>query len=192
MDELSVSDEMRYGIAAQACLLVLNKDDAWYKNLKTILIYPDAFKSTQRQTDGYVETAREITRIGESWARGPVVLSWAHTREGAFIDDDGHNVVFHEFAHQLDDLSGDTDGAPVLKDRAKAEEWAQTFREAFKRLQEDLAANQATLIDPYGATSPAEFFAVCVEIFFERPADLKREEPNLYHQLSEYFRLDLA
>ena len=104
---------MELTIAAQACLLIANKD-MWYDTLLTILIYPDAFTSRRVKHDGFVVTEGETTRLGESWARGPVVLSWFQSAQGAFIDDDGHNVVLHEFAHQLDGLSGHTDGAPIL------------------------------------------------------------------------------
>ncbi|MEM6897903.1 MAG: zinc-dependent peptidase, partial [Pseudomonadota bacterium] len=110
-DGLEVTDEMMLPIAAQACMLVAG-NDSWYSTLRTILLYPGAFKSQRAERDGYVITERETVRIGESWARGPVILSWADSVRGAFIDDDGHNVVFHEFAHQLDDLSGNTDGVP--------------------------------------------------------------------------------
>ena len=188
---LEVTDEMRLTIAAQACLLVVNKD-VWYKNLRTILIYPTAFKSQQVESDGYVQTVRETVRAGESWARGPVVLSWAHAKHGAFIDDDGHNVVLHEFAHQLDDLSGDTDGAPILDQTHNGAAWTTVFRDAYARLVKDVEQGRDPFLDPYGATKPAEFFAVAVEFFFEKPIELKREEPALYDQLTAYFRLDPA
>jgi MtfA peptidase len=111
----SPAEEMRLSIAAQACLLVVNID-TWYDNLRTILVYPSAFKSKRVRYKGYVVTERETVRTGESWARGPVILSWTHAREGAANDHDGHNVVFHEFAHQIDDLSGHTDGVPNLSE----------------------------------------------------------------------------
>lgn len=192
MDEIEVTDEMRLLIAAQACLLIVNKDDRWYDDLRSILVYPGAFKSEQTKRDGAIETKSQITRIGESWQSGPVVLSWAHAKRGAFIDDDGHNVVLHEFAHQLDDQTGDTSGAPILDDAQNAEEWATVFREADARLKADIAAGRKPFLDPYGATAYAEFFAVAVEVFFERPKDMQREEARLYDQLVQYFELDPA
>ncbi|MCO4841155.1 MAG: zinc-dependent peptidase, partial [Rhodobacteraceae bacterium] len=111
-DGFEVTDEVKLSIAAQACLLIAN-NDMWYQNLQTILVYPGAFKSRTKERHGYVVRERETVRIGESWARGPVILSWQHTVQGASNDDDGHNVVMHEFAHQLDDLSGYTDCAPI-------------------------------------------------------------------------------
>ena len=187
---LEVTHEMRLAIAAQACLLVANAP-AWYNHLSTILIYPGAFKSRQQMHDGYVVTEGEVVRTGESWSRGPVILSWAHSDQGARNDEDGHNVVIHEFAHQLDDLSGDTDGAPALGDQSFTD-WARVFVEAFERHRDNVEAHRHTLIDPYGAEGHEEFFAVSVEAFFEKPAQLKRAEPQVYHQLATYFRLDPA
>jgi MtfA peptidase len=188
-NDLEVTEEMQLSIAAQACLLIANKD-TWYKTLRTVLIYPGAFKSRQKVHHGYVVTERETVRTGESWARGPVILSWAHAKEGSFIDDDGHNVVLHEFAHQLDDLSGHTDGAPILEKGHSLGEWDRVLGEAYKRLVNDVEAGRETFLDPYGASSPAEFFAVLVEIYFERPAALKLVEPAVYQQLSKFFVLD--
>ena len=186
---LDVTPEMELSIAAQACVLVVN-NDAWYQTLQTILIYPNAFKSRQASHDGYVVTQREVVRTGESWARGPVILSWAHAAQDAFIDDDGHNVVLHEFAHQLDALSGYTDGAPILSDAHSNDDWDRILNKSFNRLVSDVEKGHETTLDPYGATAPAEFFAVAVEMFFERPTELKHKEPAVYAQLSKLFVLD--
>jgi Mlc titration factor MtfA (ptsG expression regulator) len=190
-NDLTVTEEMQLSIAAQACLLIANTD-MWYKNLRTILIYPSAFKSRESVSDGYVVTERERIRIGESWASGPVVLSWTHTAQGALIDDDGHNVVLHEFAHQLDSLSGFTDGAPVLKKGHSIVGWEQVFTQAYQRHVKSVAAGSQTVIDAFGATAPEEFFAVAVESFFETPHGLKQHEPEVYSQLSTFFALDPA
>ena len=112
-DGQEVTEDMRLAIAAQACLLVVNNDQ-WYDTLRTILIYPGAFQSRQERYDGYVVTEENSVRLGESWARGPVILSWPHSEQGALNAEDGHNVVLHEFAHQIDALSGHTDGAPLM------------------------------------------------------------------------------
>jgi Mlc titration factor MtfA (ptsG expression regulator) len=188
-NDLVVTDEMRLSIAAQACLLVVNSQ-IWYDHLNTILIYPGAFKSRQMQHNGYVVTERETVRTGESWARGPVVLSWTHARQGAANDHDGHNVVFHEFAHQLDDLSGHTDGVPILNDDQSFAAWAKTFMNAYERHVQEVHHGHRTVLDAYGAEGPEEFFAVSVEAFFERPADLKHAEPAVYEQLSMLFGLE--
>ncbi|MEL6915311.1 MAG: M90 family metallopeptidase [Pseudomonadota bacterium] len=186
---LEVSDEMQLAIAAQACILVAGNED-WYETLRTIIIYPGAFKSRHPQQDGYVVTERDEVRVGESWSRGPVILSWADSERGAFVDDDGHNVVFHEFAHQLDDASGAVDGFPVVGRQAAA--WAEAFDEAFERSNRLLDIGKRPFLDPYGATAPEEMFAVAVEAFFETPRDMARAEPAIYRELSRYFRQDPA
>ncbi len=186
---LEVTDEIRVSVAAQACLLVVNSD-TWYDNLTTVLIYPGAFKSKQTQHNGYVVIEREIVRTGESWSRGPVILSWAHAQQGAADDADGHNVVFHEFAHQIDDLSGRTDGMPNLGPKQKLSEWARVFDTAYEKHVQLVQKGRATVIDAYGAEGYEEFFAVSVEVFFERPESLKQEEPDVYGQLSKLFQLD--
>ena len=186
---LEVTEEMRLSIAAQACLLVVNTD-TWYEHLRTILIYRSAFKSKRLQHNGYVVTERETVRTGESWARGPVILSWTHAREGAVNDHDGHNVVFHEFAHQIDDLSGRTDGVPNLSEDQSFAGWAEAFSDAYERHAQHVRRGQGTVVDAYGAEGPEEFFAVAVEAFFERPVALRRAEPAIYEQLSELFRLE--
>ncbi|WP_417494833.1 zinc-dependent peptidase [Maricaulis sp.] len=188
-DGVEVTDEMRLSIAAQACLLVVNTE-AWYVNLRTILIYPGAFKSRRAEHNGYVVTERETVRTGESWARGPVVLSWADARQGALDERDGHNVVFHEFAHQLDDLSGHTDGAPVLEKGQSFARWERVFVTAFKTHRHKVENGHPSVFDAYGATRQEEFFAVAVETFFERPAELQREAADVYQQLERLFRLD--
>lgn len=186
---LEISEEIRVSIAAQACLLVVNID-TWYDNLTTVLVYPGAFKSRQTQHNGYVVVEREIVRTGESWSRGPVILSWTHSQQGAANDTDGHNVVFHEFAHQIDDLSGRTDGVPNLDPKQKYSDWARVFDTAYKKHVRLVQNGRSTVIDAYGAEGYEEFFAVSVEVFFERPVALKHEEPDVYEQLSTLFQLD--
>ncbi|WP_283425083.1 zinc-dependent peptidase [Shimia sagamensis] len=188
-NRLEITEEMKVSIAAQACLLVVNTE-IWYDHLTTILVYPGAFKSRQTQHNGYVVIEREIVRTGESWSRGPVILSWSHSQQGAANDTDGHNVVFHEFAHQIDDLSGRTDGVPNLGPNQKYSDWVQVFETAFKKHVQLVQKGRKTVIDHYGAEGYEEFFAVSVEVFFERPASLKREEPSVYEQLSLLFQLD--
>ena len=186
---LDVTEEMELSIAAQACLLVVNTD-AWYDNLTTILIYPGAFKSKNAKRDGYFVTEAEIVRTGESWSRGPVILSWAHSEQGARNERDGHNVVLHEFAHQLDDRSGRTDGAPVLNHGQSFADWVRVFEEAYERHVRNVEAGRKTLIDAYGAEGHEEFFATSVEVFFEKAGQLRQDEPEVYAQLSDLFRLD--
>lgn len=188
-DGLQVTEEMQLSISAQACLLVVNSD-LWYEHLTTILVYPNAFKSRQRSYNGFVVTEKEIVRTGESWGRGPVVLSWAHSKQGAMNDRDGHNVVFHEFAHQIDDLSGQTNGVPVLSQGQNFAEWERVFLTAYDAHVRAVEQGHRTVIDPYGAEGHEEFFAVSVEVFFEKPQALKESVPTVYDQLAKLFRLD--
>lgn len=186
---LDVTEDMQLSIAAQACLLVV-ANDMWYNNLTSILLYPSAFKSTQKRQNGFVVTEKEIVRTGESWNRGPVILSWAHSRFGALDDSDGHNVVLHEFAHQVDDMTGQTNGVPLLGKEQSFAEWERVFLTAYDDHVQAVMHGHKTVIDPYGAEGHEEFFAVSVEVFFERPAALQRAVPQVYEQLSKLFRLD--
>jgi Mlc titration factor MtfA (ptsG expression regulator) len=186
---LEVTEEMELSIAAQACLLIVNTD-MWYDNLRTILLYPGAFKSRQSRHSGFVVTEKEIVRTGESWNRGPVILSWAHSMAGSLNDHDGHNVVLHEFAHQIDDMSGHLNGIPLLGREQSFAEWERVFLNAFETHVRAVERGHKTVIDPYGAEGYEEFFAVSVEVFFERPRALKEEAPGVYEQLSRLFRLD--
>ena len=188
---LEVTEEMRLSIAAQACLLIANSG-AWYESLRSVLIYPDAFRSKLKEHDGYVVTERETVRSGESWSQGPVVLSWADARHGAEVAHDGHNVVFHEFAHQLDDLSGATDGMPDLAPGQSRAEWRHVFDEAYAQHLYRVENHRPTLFDPYGAEGPQEFFAVAVEAFFETPRHIRDHAPEVYAQLARFFALDPA
>jgi Mlc titration factor MtfA (ptsG expression regulator) len=187
---LEIDDEIRVTIAAQACMLVLNRGEELYPSLKNIYVYPGAFRSDQVSSDGLVQTTETITRIGESWHRGHVVLSWQHSREGGLDDDDGHNVVYHEFAHQLDHEDGAIDGTPVLDDAQSYRNWRRVFSEEFLQLRERVSAHQASFIDPYGAVSEGEFFAVVTELFFERPREMAERHPELYDELRKFYRLD--
>ncbi len=188
-DGLEVDAGMELSIAGQACLLIVNSE-AWYDTLQTILIYPGAFRSRQIRQEGFVVTEQAQTRIGESWARGPVILSWRDSEQGAQNTQDAHNVVLHEFAHQLDALSGETNAIPVLGRGQSLRSWAQTIDAAFDAHVLKVNAGKRTLIDSYGAGSHEEFFAVAIETFFERPADLFLEEPALYGQLQMLLGLD--
>lgn len=190
---LEITDTMRVLIAAQACLLLLNRKTDYYPHLKTILVYPKSYQvKVKRPMPGGYLSERIETRLGESWTRGQVVLSWAGVKHGALDMDDGQNLVYHEFAHQLDDEIDPGDGAPDLGRRSRFIQWANVLGKEFQALQEDIENRQKTLIDAYGATKPAEFFAVVTEAFFERPIDLKERHPELYAQFVSYFNQDPA
>jgi Mlc titration factor MtfA (ptsG expression regulator) len=189
---LEITDEIKVTIAAQACMLILNRKQKPYPTLKNIYVYPDAFRSEQTSTDGMVQTTRKVTRIGESWTLGHVVLSWKHSKHGGKDEDDGHNVVYHEFAHQLDHEDGAIDGTPVLNSRGNYSDWRQIFSEEFTQHRNKQFANKSTIIDPYGAESEGEFFAVVTELFFEKPNKFLQRHPELYAELQKYYGLNPA
>ena len=186
-----IDDDIRVTVAAQACLLLLNQDRTPYPDLDSILIYPSTFVATREVANelGLVST-NHIAMLGESWSQGKVVLAWDNVNKGVMNLQDGQNVVLHEFAHQLDHESGSTNGAPVLNTRGAYRSWAHIFSEEFEELQKDAERGRHSLLDHYGATNPAEFFAVATETFFERPKEMAAYHQELYQQLKNYYKLD--
>jgi Mlc titration factor MtfA (ptsG expression regulator) len=192
-DSLEVTDEMRVTIAALACLLILNRDTDYYPNLRQVLVYPGAFVVDMEESDeaGVVVNERHVLS-GESWSQSQVILSWQDVKEGAAVADDGYNVVIHEFAHQLDQEAGYANGAPELASRGNYARWSRVLGDEYQRLRARTEAGEASLLDDYGATDPAEFFAVLAEVFFEQPRLLQEENPALYEELSRFFRVSPA
>lgn len=190
-----VDDEVRVTIAAQACLLLLGRPRHHFASLRTILVYPGAFivEKLRPEPSGVLQETRQALS-GESWTNGQVVLSWQDVLEGAADPADGQNVVIHEFAHQLDQEKGYANGAPVLPGRERHRSWAAVMGREYARLQARIAweapGTEPPLLNAYGATDPAEFFAVASEVFFERPARMAAEHPELYAELSTYYRVD--
>lgn len=186
-----INDDIRVTVAAQACLLLINQHRVPYPDLDSILVYPSTFTATREVADelGLVSTDH-IDMLGESWEQGKVVLAWDNVEKGVMNLRDGENVVLHEFAHQLDHESGSTNGAPVLSTRGAYKSWAHVFTEEFEDLQNDAIYGKESLLDHYGATDPAEFFAVATETFFERPQDMAAHHKELYGLLKEYYKLD--
>ena len=191
---LVVTDEMKVTIAAQACLLLLNLRHDYFERLVSILVYPQGFDLEQEErglTAGTVSVT-SLPVIGLSSSSGAVVLSSPDPLRGARHPEDGINVVFHEFAHQLDQLDGTMDGAPVLDSTALYREWAQVLGSEYRRLQEEVEEGKSSLIRAYGATRPAEFFAVVTELFFEKPVELRRDHFRLYEEFRQYYHQDPA
>ncbi len=186
-----ITDEVRVTIAAQACILLLHRDTDIYPKLRTIIVYPNAYlvEHTERMPAG-VEIESKDVRHGESWAYGAIVLSWDDVLQGADRPGDGENLVFHEFAHQLDHEGGATNGAPYLSKRSMYAAWAEVLGREYEDLISAISRNRRTLLRSYGATNPAEFFAVITELFFEQPAALKRDHPDLYEQLQLFYEQD--
>ncbi len=188
---LEVTEEMRVTIAAQACLLLLNRRTDGFAHLSQVLLYPGAFIVERESVDalGLASHDRRVLS-GESWSQGQVILSWDDVLAGAAQPDDGRNVVLHEFAHQLDQATGTTNGAPHLTSRARRKRWAEVMQAEYAWLQRRVDLGQPGLIDAYGSTSPAEFFAVITEVFFECPQRLSVEHPQLYAQLRLLYAID--
>lgn len=189
---LQLNEEIIVTIAAQACLLILNLKHDYYPHLKNIFIYPHAFRSIQKEHVGFIQNQKNVIRSGESWVYGPIVLSWSHALHGAKNSQDAQNVVYHEFAHQLDQQDGTSNGTPELPNAEDLKVWAHIMENGFQNLIKEVANNKKTLIDEYGATHPAEFFAVTTEIFFEKPNQLKKEHPDLYEIFKKYYKVDPA
>lgn len=188
---LEIDDEIRVTIAGQACLLLLNRHTRVYPGLHTVLVYPSAFAAPRRQVDaaGVVNHTRQHL-LGESWGDGRVVLSWDHVLRGAHDWTDGQNVVLHEFAHQLDSESGSNNGAPYLGSQASYRSWAAVLSRDFDNLRADAYYQQQSVLDHYGATSPAEFFAVATETFFEKPWQMAEYHAALFDEFQKYYRVD--
>jgi Mlc titration factor MtfA (ptsG expression regulator) len=183
-----ITNEVRVTIAAQACLLLLGQQRAdCYPRLRQILVYPGSFVANRERPlgAGVVQEQRQ-TMSGESWTHGQVILSWADVVAGAADPSDGHNVTLHEFAHQVDQDSGAANGRPWRPNRALRRRWAIVMSQAFEQLRNE----PSTLIDSYGASDPAEFFAVVTEVFFERPNELAVEAPAVYAELAELYRVN--
>jgi Mlc titration factor MtfA (ptsG expression regulator) len=190
-EDLEVTEEMKVTIAAQACVLLLHRETEYFPKVDSILVYPRAYAATHTETlpDGSVVETKSV-RLGESYGGGTVVLSWNDVVHGAACVRDGQNLVLHEFAHQLDQEDGSADGAPELGTRSNYVAWARVLSEEYLDLQEAKRKRRRTIIDKYGATNPAEFFAVITEAFFEKPRPLQRKHPELYEELKAYYQQD--
>ncbi len=184
-----ITRDVQLIVAAQACMLTLGLGMDQYDNVRTILVYPTAYRSRAQEADelGVVSVDGEA-REGEAWENGAVVLSWKDVRHDASRLD-GRNLVLHEFAHQLDMGDGAANGTPLLRDREMAVRWNAVMTEAYRGLKEG-SANSGEVLDRYGAEDESEFFAVATEAFFELPAEVARQHPRLYALLKDYYRLD--
>ncbi len=190
-DGLVITDEIRVTIAGEACLLLLNRATNHYYQLHYILVYPAGFlvSRVERNQQGVVSQS-ESPLLGESWQQGKVILSWQDVLAGGKNFQDGHNVVLHEFAHQLDQESGAANGAPLLGSQSSYRRWARVLATEFATLQQQKPGAYRQLIDQYGATNPAEFFAVVTEVFFERPKALQKKHRELFAELADFYAVD--
>jgi MtfA peptidase len=188
---LELTKEMMLTVAAQACMLVLNREGEPYPKLTTVYLYPTTFSSVRKQqSESGVITESVVHRLGESWRTGTVILAWDSVAHGALNTNDARNVTFHEFAHQLDHEDGDTNGAPTLPSREGYRSWARVFGENYAEVRERIEAGKRTFLDSYGASEPAEFFAVATETFFEKSRQLHKKHPELYQELKQFYGVD--
>ena len=190
---LDLTEARRVVIAALAAVLILGFDDFYFDNVQSILVYPNEYVVKEEHAlAGGATVEEESDRLGEAHYRGPVVLSWAEIHENALFPGYGQNLVFHEFAHQLDMLNGAFDGTPNLPTNELAQRWSELMNVEFRRLQRAERKGRETLLDPYGASDPAEFFAVATECFFDAPQAMASEHADLYGLFREYYRQDPA
>ena len=186
-----INEEIRVLVAAQACLLLIGNTQQEYSKLKSILIYPSQYRSTSEEiSDLGIVTVAEQTVLGQSWEQGLVSLSWESTKRGAANMKDGRNVVIHEFAHQLDQEDGLANGLPILRSSCRYAAWKAVLEKEYERLRDRVDQGRKTIMDAYGATHPAEFFAVASECFFEKPRQLKQYRPELYQELQTFYGQD--
>ena len=188
---MMVRDDVRVAIAVQACILILELDLEYYRGWVEIVVYPDEFVAEYE----YVDEAGVAHRVeepmtGESWQRGPVILSWADAQGGGHGA--AYNVVIHEFAHKLDMLNGEANGFPPLHATMSRARWSSAFTEAYEDFCARIDSGAELEIDEYAASNPAEFFAVMSEVFFEAPHAARDEYPEVYAQLTEFYRQDPA
>lgn len=186
---LALTDAMRLDVAIQACILILNLDLESYSSWAEIIVYPDEFVPGHTFTDEFGVVHHDRGPLaGEAWLQGPVVLSWADVARSG--EDDGVNVVIHEFAHKLDMLNGDANGFPPLHKGMNREDWSLAFESAYTDFCARVDADEYTEIDPYASESPGEFFAVLSEAFFEIPHAVSGSYPAVYDQLRQFYRQD--
>jgi Mlc titration factor MtfA (ptsG expression regulator) len=193
-----IEEDHKVLIAAQACLLLLHRDTDYFPDLQSILVYPEMYVvPTTRHIGGGIMQERQESRLGEFSHQGAIVLAWDAVRNVLVEPETGHNVVLHEFAHQLDYEDGFVDGAPLLGHgeslparKRRYAEWSRIMREEYERLRARAQRGQTDVLNNYGATNPAEFFAVATESFFCKPRELHEQHPALYEQMSWYYKQD--
>ncbi len=194
---LELTDDIRLAIAVQAVLPVLNLGLDAYAGWVGVVVYPGEFRVRRQELDeDGVLHEWDDALSGEAWPGGPVLLSWEDVALGAALPADGgepgYNVIIHEFAHKIDMLSGEADGYPTPHSDMDGAAWTRVLESAYARFVGMVEREQETLLDPYAAEHPAEFFAVASETFFTDPHALKQEFAALYGELAKFYRQDPA
>lgn len=186
---LKMNDETRVTIAASASMLILKRRTKYFPMVDSILVYPHPYFAEEHSRMGY-GVVDEVVRLGESSVHGAVVLAWDQVRRDSADPQGRHNVVLHEFAHQLDQEDGRSDGVPVLHNLTGYDEWGKVLGKEYDLLREKAERNQRNVLDSYGATNPAEFFAVATEAFFCDCIALKEKHPALHRELAKLYMVD--
>jgi Mlc titration factor MtfA (ptsG expression regulator) len=192
VDGLEESEDIKVLVAASACLLILGLENSYYRDVTSIIMYPS--NTAQRGHRAAPEAAGLATDaivpiLGEAMLHGPVIIAWDSAKRSAAHPATGHNVIYHEFAHKIDMADGAADGLPPMA-REQRERWEEVCRREYEALRD--GTNEDPFLDVYGAVNRAEFFAVATELFFDRPVDMQRHEPDLYDVLREFYRQDPA
>jgi len=186
---LQLTDTMCLTVATQACLPALSFGIGCLSGWIDIIIYPGAFRISREEMDSMgVIHHQERTLVGESWSRGPLILSWEDVEKDSRGEHAGRNVVIHEIAHKLDMLNGPADGFPPLHYGMPITEWTSALSSTYDSLVSRVEHHHNICVDPYAATSPAEFFAVISEYFFCAPQVLNVHFAAVYRQLVLYYR----
>lgn len=185
---LKLTVEMQVTISGQACMLALAWTDYHFERVQTILVYPSAYRTKPNGAD----LDQPSIRSGEVLSGGPVVLSWRDSLVDARGARDGRNVVLHEFAHVLDMENGAVDGVPLLDSLDQERAFHAVIHKELDALRRAVDQRRPTLLDPYGASNPSEFFAVATEAFFELAPLVRQRHPELYRLLADYYQQDPA
>lgn len=184
-----LTDGIKVLISAQASVLLLGLEIDEYPQLTSVIVHPSTVRLHGEYSAGAgIRASGTQSLLGQAHYQGPVVLSWNAAQRGARFPGGGMNVVYHEFAHQLDMLDGVTDGTPPLGDEAARDRWVEVCTAAYDTVR----AEGSPVLRPYAGTNPAEFFAVATEVFFNRPLEVREFEPALYGELRSFYRQDPA
>jgi Mlc titration factor MtfA (ptsG expression regulator) len=188
-----ITAEVQVIIAAQVAILVLGFGDEYFDQVQSILVYPDSYVAKDNTLTGGFVLEGQSARAGEAWHRGPVILSWPDVLADAHGDRGGHNLVLHEFAHQLDMLNGRVaDGVPPMESAGELERWTRVVEREYERLVADCTRGYPPLLDCYGTKHKSEFFAVATEAFFEQPRAMQHHHQELYELFCDFYRQDPA
>lgn len=186
-ENLQITTSIKLTIALQACLLILYLGLNWYDGWVSVILYPGSFSHESKIIDEFgVEHLGVSYLSGESWEHGPVIISWDDALHPGRMN--GRNVVIHEFAHKLDMLNGKANGFPPLHNGMSASCWSEIFNAGYNDLIHRMEQEEFIPIDTYATTSPAEFFAVFSELFFEKPSIIKHHYPDIYQLLVQFYR----